>query len=62
MDAFFNVFSIMRAISRWILKERTLLFMYHENEHKEQDIRKACPAPKIRGQGSGMRMTLFIAA
>lgn len=28
VDAFFNVFSIIRAISRWILKERTLMFMF----------------------------------
>jgi len=27
-DAFFNVFSIIRSISRWILRERSLLFMY----------------------------------
>jgi radical SAM superfamily enzyme YgiQ (UPF0313 family) len=28
VDAFFNVFSIIKVISRWILKDRTLLFMY----------------------------------
>ncbi len=28
VDAFFNPFSILRVISRWILKERTLLFIY----------------------------------
>lgn len=28
VDAFFNVFSILRAISRWIFKERTLMFLF----------------------------------
>jgi len=28
VDAFFNVFSILRVISRWIFKERALIFMY----------------------------------
>jgi radical SAM superfamily enzyme YgiQ (UPF0313 family) len=28
VDAFFNAFSIIRVISRWIFKERTLLVMY----------------------------------
>jgi radical SAM superfamily enzyme YgiQ (UPF0313 family) len=28
VDAFFNPFSIIRVISRWIFKDRTLLFMY----------------------------------
>jgi radical SAM superfamily enzyme YgiQ (UPF0313 family) len=28
IDSFFNVFSTMRAISKWIFKERTLIFIY----------------------------------
>lgn len=28
VDAFYNPFAILRVISRWILKERTLLFIY----------------------------------
>jgi len=28
VDAFFNVFSVLRVVSRWFFKERTLLFMY----------------------------------
>ena len=63
VDAFFNPFSILRVISRWLLKERTLLFMFLKmsvrNRISERVVRRRSRAARARERSADRAPALF---
>ena len=58
VDAFFNPFSILRVISRWLLKDRTLLFMFLKMSFRNRVSEKIMRRRKYADQ-NGEHPSLF---
>jgi len=59
MDAFFNPFSILRVISRWMFKERTLMFLYLKMSIRNRISERVMRRRKYAGQNEECPSSYF---